>query len=983
MKWLEKGITECVPEEEFNRFSHYLPHRPVIKAESTTKIRPVFDASACEKGFPSLNQCLEKGPNLIELIPDTLLRFREHDIGVVADIRKAFLQIEINQQERDYLRFFWFLDGKLSVFRHRRVVFGLTCSPFLLGAVLEYHFSNVLRDLEGRFCERWTKEIVKKLAKSFYVDNCTTSVRSEEELNCFIREGKEILSAGGFELRGWEFTHDSSEKDTTQVLGILFNKARDTISINPPILGDLADEKMSKRSILSVAHKIFDPIGFTCPVTLIPKLILQKLYKLKIDWDTPVDEEIKREILQWYEQLHILKKIEIPRKFGTGDFSLHTFCDASKVAYAAVTFLRVVKKNRIEVKFIAAKSRVAPQKVSIPRLELLAASIGARQTHAIRTVSDFKSIPTYFWSDSTTVLAWIKQDLQWGTFVWNRVREIRNLTSGDVWRYVPGDENPADLPSRGCQARQLLESRWWDGPAWLLGAYADWPRLTDGVDENEVRSELKRSVQISMLIAEEKTDFEVVEKFSSYSKLIRFFCIMLRFKNFLLKRKPETGNRITYQEICETELKFLKQLQKYMFQSKDPKLQNLQIFKHTDGLLRLKTRIFERDDYFPFLCPILLVRKHKVVELLIREAHEKMCHAGVQAVMCHLREKFWILSMRKAVKNVISKCVICKKHTVRPMKTNPPPLPIRRVNDAAVFEVTGVDFAGPVFLRGLQKGGICLFTCAVYRAIHLELVTSLSTKEFISCLRRFIGRRGRPSIMYSDNGRNFVGADNYFKELNWEVIEKYSSATRIDWRFNPPSAAWWGGWWERLIGMLKTILRKVLGRSCLSYEEMSTVLCDCESVLNSRPLTYISEEPDDLKTLTPAMFLNDIREIGTPDLDLIDKIDLNSRFVYRQRLMQHLRKRFRREYLSQLISRSNVKEVRKIKVGEIVLIGDDIHKRIDWPLARVEKLILGRDGTARVAVLKTKAGQFKRPIQRLYPLEISREDTCQKLYVDC
>ena len=142
--------------------------------------------------------------------------------------------------------------------------------------------------------------------------------------------------------------------------------------------------------------------------------------------------------------------------------------------------------------------------------------------------------------------------------------------------------------------------------------------------------------------------------------------------------------------------------------------------------------------------------------------------------------------------------------------------PVHRVKDAAVFEVTGVDFAGPVSLRRMQK----VWICAVYRPVHLELVSSLTTQAFLDSFRRFIGRRGRPSIVYSDNGTNFAGAHNAFKSLNWDIMARYSSAKQIDWRFNPPSAAWWGGWWKRLIRMLKNILRKVLSKTCLDYEEM-------------------------------------------------------------------------------------------------------------------------------------------------------------------
>ena len=178
-----------------------------------------------------------------------------------------------------------------------------------------------------------------------------------------------------------------------------------------------------------------------------------------------------------------------------------------------------------------------------------------------------------------------------------------------------------------------------------------------------------------------------------------------------------------------------------------------------------------------------------------------------------------------------------------------------------------------------------------------------------------------------------------------------------------------------MIGLLKNLLRKVLGKACLTYEEMYTVLCDCENVLNSRPLTYVSNEAGDPKPLTPAMFLYDNNKNDNPDLDLIDSCaDLNTRAKRRIEIMQHLRNRFRKEYLSNLILKGSCNESRAINVGDVVLLGDDNSKRVDWPLARIEKLIVGRDGRARVVVLRTKDGLYKRPIQRIFPLGISAGD---------
>ncbi|XP_055924549.1 uncharacterized protein LOC129956644 [Argiope bruennichi] len=342
--------------------------------------------------------------------------------------------------------------------------------------------------------------------------------------------------------------------------------------------------------------------------------------------------------------------------------------------------------------------------------------------------------------------------------------------------------------------------------------------------------------------------------------------------------------------------------------------------------------------------------------------------------MSSLRENYWILKSRTTIRQVIRTCVICQRFSSRPLEVASAPLPEDRVRDAYVFEVVGVDLCGPLYLKNKTKCWAVLFTCAVYRAVHIELVTSLSTDSFILALRRFISRRGRPATIYSDNGTNLVGTSNELKSVDWVKMQEYASVKKILWKFNPPSAPWWGGFWERLIGMLKSILRKILGKASLQFEELYTVLCDAEGIINSRPLTYLSEDNEDLIALTPAMFLQDVKEIGVPDIDEIDAKRMNKRFFYRQKVCQDLRKRFRIEYLGHLREFSKIRNESKIKEGDIVLIGDSNVKRINWPLGRVIKLYLGKDKKVRLVEVQTKPGSFLRPIQRLFPLEVSQSE---------
>lgn len=224
-------------------------------------------------------------------------------------------------------------------------------------------------------------------------------------------------------------------------------------------------------------------------------------------------------------------------------------------------------------------------------------------------------------------------------------------------------------------------------------------------------------------------------------------------------------------------------------------------------------------------------------------------------------------------------------------------------------------------------------------------------------LRRFVARRGRPRIIYSDNGTNFKGAYNALKKIDWTQIVNYNADLQIEWRFNPPTAAWWGGFWERLIGILKRMLLRILGKASLSQEEIYTVICECESYINARPLTYLTEDNEDPSPISPRMFLQEIEEDGVPDLDQIDSNTLDRRLRRRTLLKQELKERFRDEYLGQLIQHreKTPKEKRRVPVvGELVLIGsDDNKRRLNWPLAIIQKLVPGKDGKIRVAYLKT------------------------------
>ncbi|UYV65295.1 hypothetical protein LAZ67_3003849 [Cordylochernes scorpioides] len=966
--WLDDGIIEKVPAEQHDAEAFYLPHRPVVKLSSgTTPIRPVFDASSKVYRSPSLNDCLEKGPNLIEMIPNLMLRFRNGKFGVVADIKKAFLQIEVNERDRDYLRFLWYSQNreKTEVFRHRRVVFGVNCSPFILGAVIEYHLSNVRPE---------HKPLAQRLQKSFYVDNLVTSVNSFEELQDLKLTATSIMDNARLELSRWEHsldvasdTYPFERAEISKVLGVCWDKRDDCLSCEIPVA---IPPKITKRSILSCLAQIYDPIGFLSPILIKPKILLQKAWTLKLAWDDELDRHYKDELSLWFDDLQLHKGMAIPRNFNPlmvpqKDWQIHTFVDASSEAYAAVVFLRTRVGDKVEVHMMAAKSRVAPLKrPTIPRLELLACVVGARLNKMIFEALKLKDIKNVFWSDATTALTWIKRDDQWGTFVGNRVKEICRLSDPGNWRYVPSECNPADLPSRGCSLSRLIQSRWWEGPSWLKLSEEFWPSRYKDLNEEEICAERKK---IAVVTTVKSTDHWYMKYFSSFIKNVRMMAWIRRFINNL-RSSTKVKGELSVKEIDEAELALLKLVQAECFPSHS--IPGLKV-SEVEGILRVKTKLIYSSDEYGFRLPVLLHGTHPLIEQMICDSHVENCHAGVQFLMNKLREKYWIVKARQTIKKIVRRCVTCRRFSAKPVVVEDAPLPATRVHNAKVFEVVGIDLAGPLYLKDQTKTWVVLFTCAVYRCVHLELVISLSTEDFLMALERFIKRRGRPSTIFSDNGTNFVGANNFFKKIDWERVSNDGKVKRIEWKFIPPTAAWWGGWWERLIRSLKDILKRMLGTSTLTYQQLMTLLCHAEAVMNGRPMTYVSDDPNDLVTISPSMFLQEQTDVEFPECQNMGSNPTTQKLRYLSKLREELKSRFRKEYLSLLVQRNRRIYNPKLQAGDVVLVGMDNKKRNFWPLAVIEEILFGRDGVNRLVKVKTAVGTFLRPIQKIYPLEIS------------
>lgn len=984
-QWLEDGVIEQVPGNSDGGLDYYMPHRHVIKEHSTTPVRPVFDASAKCKGGVSLNDCLEKGPNMLERIPAVMSRFRSKRIGVTADIKKAFLQMSVAERDRNALKFLWWADEdckEVVTYRHARVVFGVKSSPFLLAITLQHHLRKYGLD---------NPEIAEKLLHSLYVDNTVVSVDSMKEAEEFQKWSQELLIAAKFDLRGWEFGPSSEEKEVP-ILGMNWKTKSDTLSLCLEGVVKKSDLPVTKRGLLAAVNSVFDMMGFASPFIIIPKLLFQRCCEADLKWDDALPEDIAGPFKNWKTQVPALQKMEVPRWMCHGDGevsqSLHTFSDASGFAYSCCTFIRTESTNgNVDVQLVMSKSRVAPskKKLSIPRLELMGCLIGVRMTKEVKGYLQMDNIPSFYWTDSSTALAWICHDKSWARFVQARVDEIRKWTKPEVWRHVPGEYNPADLPSRGCSAERLVQLQWWEGPEWLRKPKGEWPISTVNINEEEVQQEVKKTV----VSAHSRPRIDVLEnlkRHSNYYKSLRVVGYVLTYIGKLQERaKIRMSGKVvevlqlhqslpkdfvlSAADINKAEIVVLRFVQRSGFDGdKDPRLKELSVFKDEDGILRVRSQLVFGQDSYGARFPAVLPNKHEVVAALILTEHSRCSHAGVQTMLAILRQKYWILKGRRTISAIVNACGVCRRFVAKRCVVPGAPLPADRIADTGAFDITGVDLLGPLYLRGGQKIWVVLFTCAVFRCVHLEVTSTLSTEGFIRAFRRFVDRRGRPSKIYSDNGLNFVGCQNLFSQLDWMEVQRYAAVERIQWIFNPPTAAWWGGFWERLVGLTKKLLRRILGKEVVNMEEFTTILCDVESTLNQRPLGYFGDSKADVEPLCPAYFLKGILPSGLPEADVIDSCALNDCARRVQKLREELRSRFRKEYLGQLKHVAGNKEI-TVKPGDLVIVEVDDRKRIDWPLGLVKDVYPGRDGKVRTALVKTKKTEVLRPVQRLFLLE--------------
>ncbi|XP_055527903.1 uncharacterized protein LOC129720443 [Wyeomyia smithii] len=724
---------------------------------------------------------------------------------------------------------------------------------------------------------------------------------------------------------------------------------------------------------------LFDPLGLLATFLIHGKILVQDLWREGIGWDEEVGENPFRDWCRWIKMFDFITDVRIPRCYFPdasvqtyNQAELHVFVDASLLAYACALYLRTTNSNGTpQCTLIAAKAKVAPLKpMTIPKLELQGCVLGTRLAKFVESNHSVTIGRKILWTDSSVALSWIRADPRnYRQFVANRVGEIQESTTGDEWRWVPSESNPADEATKWGTGPYFGNSLWYNGPEFLRCSENKWPRAADDV--------VNTTEEIRSSILFHKAWQPVIEyrRFFKWERLLRSVAYALRFLYIYLKKGKRHGH-LTQPELEAAEIEILRQVQMESYpdevatlrkNQKLPKdkqepieksnlIYQLRPMLDEQGILRQNSRIATAKHInYNVRCPIILPRKHYCTGLLVEKYHRTYHHANAKTVVNEVRQLFVIPKLRTLVREVGRNCQWCKVRRAQPAVPPMAPLPFARltVYDRP-FSYVGLDYFGPLLIkqnRSTVKRWVALFTCLTVRAVHLEVAHSLTTASCISCIRRFVNRRGSPVEIFSDNATNFHGAERILREqINRECAMMFtSSKTKLS--FIPPSAPHMGGAWERLVRSVKETMSEAYVEGKLNDEELHILIVEAEGIVNSRPLTYLPLDSAESEALTPNHFLLGSSSGAKQPNNNINHSNNTSRESWDQikGQLDCYWKRWLKEYLPVIRKQTKwFENSRRVEVRDVVLIADE-GKRDAWTRGRVIDVITAPDGHVRQA----------------------------------
>ncbi|UYV67994.1 hypothetical protein LAZ67_5002740 [Cordylochernes scorpioides] len=1002
-EWLAEGVIEKVSPEDLNRDCHYLPHHPVVKANSnTTKIRPVFDASCKDKGNLSLNDCLASGPNVIEQIPAILLKFREKAIGVIADIRKAFLQIEVKEEDRDYLRFLWWKNNhQIQVFRHKRVVFGVTCSPYLLGAVILHHLKGVSSEFGA---------LPQKLMGCLYIDNCVTSVDTEAELVDLVEKSTEIFAKAKMDLRMWQFgpihrvkevysrlppSVDIERSEEASVLGMKWNLLEDTLNVTPKF--GVIINSLSKRDLLSHTQQIFDPIGFLAPVLLPAKLLIQQAWTVKTDWDEPLPTTIQENFMKWYMFNGVnldsfIREVELKARVGKWDPEVKTLLMFEALSPEVRLSLEEMGiRNDSSFKSIASKLNILyPKKARgirecLKLIEGLKQRVGESPMVFKERFLAIRDKVEYSFDDSLVFEIFLENvlDKYREAIVRSEAKSIDKAVS--IMATEDSVEHRCSFMKGVCSVEGVEEINSIKSEMKMLSASVNRMRHENEQCIADLRGEVEKLTKLLGEIRLSPPECSLGHIASDCSRQSSMFFNRNTLNNAeIVNTRSYGGNQFRNLPIVKVNINgnmwhllydtgsqvsiIDSEKCKVLKENWDDALKTLRIVSVTgqeQTLTRVKTCRVGNENGIELgeIRFWLMSLGDKAYDGILGINDIRRFNIPLPAI----RERCNMISLKPEDRDYVDLSYVASVH--RPMVSSSfEEKSVKRIeNEAVKLPPTEFNRSCECSAGSFDRGDLVTLAVPktegysnVYGPFRVEArVSDVNFRSVVAVnlLEHSVGFSGTflPVEGEQQNfpqmgtfwlgNRHFPRAPEIFHDLN------FSKTARM---LMPP---------EPFLLIPRSPMR-CLKSQILTFEELSTLTTRIEACLISRPICPLSSDSDDFNPLTPGHFLIGRPLTAPPEYNDDDDVPINYLDRWNREYLNNLQQR-----LKWLNSSPNIKE------GDLILLKDTLSSpAMYWSLGRITKVFPGADGKVRVAEVKTKHQErLTRTVSKIVPLPFAED----------
>ena len=858
-----------------------------------------------------------------------------------------------------------------------------------------------------------------------------SQARSSDQANLLKTDGDLTKFLGV----GWK----PSEDTICQVLKLNFSKKkagrRTEAKVEQEDFNNRLPDKITRRIALEQVQAVFDPLGLLSAWTIVAKKLLKDTWIEKLDWDDALSSQQSASWVSYFEEFYTIRDLKLPR--CTKPFNateepprLVIFSDASMHSYASCAYIHWhLKDGSYESRLLMARSRIAPMaNVSIVRLELNGAVLNKRLREIIVAETRYKFIETYQIVDSAIVLAMLNNtSSRFHIYESNRISEIQSATQGnmDCWYWVAGTDNVADLATRGCSAGELTaDSIWFTAPPFMKEHPDKWP-LKQTYDKNDalpgskdikvkkdifhINTNLTTDDQLSSDNLSEHEDIDEPEEgckhcINKKAKKVkpkialtdmivdmdrcktakRARHVVARVVNILRTKSFYGSMELTPEAIRAAEIHIHKCVQQHLNFKRDYK--QLKPVRTAQGiyvcggrLVRKPENEIDMDD-----CQVLLPYKSRWTELLMKESHEACGHKGQDATLAHSRDRFWISRGRTLASSTSDNCYYCIVKRRKALQQQMGLLPLQRTRPSVPFTEIGLDFFGPLHIRGTVKARTtkkvyCLVIADMTsRAVHMELSDSMSTDDFLLAFRAYTAIRGFPMTCFSDRGSNLVEGSGIIKDI-WDESERRKIVDKAaehgtKWHFSPAESPHCNGVVESMVKACKAALLTALGEQVCTLLELRTFINEASNIVNSRPLGTLPGDDSNINVLTPNMLLLGRSNINNPGT--YESTSMTDRMLVIEYLTKKFWKAWNEHFKPELTRQRKWKTpCRGLRENDVVMLLEETEFVSEYRLGRVKKVVVSDDGLVRscvVAYKNFKAGEPLREYSGVKDTEVTR-----------